>query len=49
MEGLASASPQFASVRVGGRSARRNYGIDSIKAFDISKHDWSRRQAFIPC
>lgn len=49
MKGLASSSLPFASVSVSGRSARRNYGIDSTKAFDISKHDWSRRQAFIPC
>ncbi|MCJ1269841.1 hypothetical protein MMC22_009734 [Lobaria immixta] len=42
MKGLASTSLlQFASVSVSGRSARRNYGIDSTKPFDISIHDWS--------
>lgn len=43
MKGLASTSPNFATVRVSGRSARKHYGIEVGKPFDINIHEESRK------
>ncbi|MCJ1230796.1 hypothetical protein MMC12_007470 [Toensbergia leucococca] len=43
MKGLASTAPSFATVKVSGRSARKHYGISSIKPYDINCHDAARR------
>lgn len=43
MKGLASTTPNFATVRVSGRSARKHYGIESDKAFEVAIHEESRK------
>ena len=43
MKGLASTSPDFATVKISGRSARKHYGLSSSKPFVHGLHDVSLR------
>ena len=42
MKGLASTSPDFATVKISGRSARKHYGFRSVKVFVHGLHDVSK-------
>lgn len=43
MKGLATTSPNFASVTVSGRSARKHYGTEIYQPFDVTIHEESRK------
>ncbi|MCJ1471604.1 hypothetical protein MMC13_000244 [Lambiella insularis] len=43
IKGLACTSQSYATVQITGRAARKNYGIETSKAFDAAIHDRTRR------
>ena len=43
MKGLASTSPDYATVRISGRAARKHYGIKICIPFKLLEHDINRR------
>ncbi len=43
MKGLASTSPDFATVKISGRSARKHYGINSGIQYHAREHRDARK------
>lgn len=43
MRGLASTSPSYSTVSIGGRYARRHYGVKILRSFVEGVHDRNRR------
>ena len=43
MKGLATTSPNFASVKISGRCARKHYGLEIQDEFIQGVHDEDRR------